>query len=98
MLATQVRPLDSVRERLTRWIAPSNRQRSRLASTVLPGWPGSGETPTIATERGRGSRAMREVVLASILNARYLPETIRPHEFRPLPTLFLLASRNCDIA
>src|SRR3954453_12042712 len=97
MLDTQARPANSVRERLTRWIAPSNRQRSRLVSTVLPGWPGSGDTPTIATERGRSSRSVREVVVASMLNGRCAPETTRPHQHRLL-THFLLASRHCDVA
>jgi len=66
MVGTQARPLNSLRERLTRWTGPAKPHRSRLASTVLPGWPGSGETPTIATERGRSNRSMREVTLASI--------------------------------
>ena len=89
--------LNSLRERLTRWIAPAKRQRSRFASTVLPGCPGSGDTPTIAIERGRSSRSMREVVLASMLNVRCPLEMNRAHEFR-LPTHFLLASLHCDVA
>ena len=66
MLGTQGRPLISGRERLTRWISPAKPQRSRLASTEPPMWPGSGDTPTIATERGRSRRSSRDVAIASM--------------------------------
>ena len=45
-------------------LAGDSRQRSRLASTLLPIAPGSGEAPTMATERGRSRRADGRAVMA----------------------------------
>src|SRR5665213_2276932 len=39
-------------------MSPAKPKRSRLPSTWKPGEPTSGDTPTIAIERGRNSRAM----------------------------------------
>src|SRR5689334_15209012 len=55
MPGTHGRPLISDRVRLTRWMSPANEKRSRFASTAPPSDPGSGDTPTIAMERGRMS-------------------------------------------
>ncbi len=97
MLGTQGRPLNSLRDRLTRWTAPPKRQRSRFASTEPPMWPGSGETPTIATERGRSNRSMREPTLASMLATICALKLNRLFHGAPPSSLFCL-QLNCDVA
>src|SRR5215208_1866281 len=51
------RPSISLRLRLTRWMSPRYANRCRFASTAPPSDSGSGETPTMAIDRGRMSRA-----------------------------------------
>ena len=57
MVATQGRPLISLRVRLTRCRSPAKPKRSTLSRTLPPSENGSGDAPTIASERGRSSRS-----------------------------------------
>src|SRR5215510_13299588 len=86
------RPPISLRLRLTRWMSPRYANRCRFASTAPPSEPGSGDTPTMATDRGRMSRATapRRSSAVTLVGSESRPIGLVVEELRHAPVATLL--------